>query len=51
VAVIYGINIKRKRDHAYQEFIKNSPGIEVSTAGITYGPGHGFGNTTRDQIT
>jgi hypothetical protein len=41
-AFFYGRYVMKARDSDYQEFITNSPGIEVSTKGITYGPGHGF---------
>jgi len=32
----------KKCDENYQEFLDNSPGIEVDTTKINYGPGHGF---------
>lgn len=43
-ALIYGGYIRKDRDNAYAEFIKNSPGIDVDTQAVTYGTGHGFGN-------
>lgn len=33
--------IKNNRRKSYQEFLDNSPGIEVDTSGIKYGVGHG----------
>jgi hypothetical protein len=30
----------RDRRKSYEGFIKNSPGIDIDTTGITYGPGH-----------
>ncbi|MGA7952231.1 MAG: hypothetical protein WCA07_01810, partial [Gloeobacterales cyanobacterium] len=36
------INLKRQRDKSYQEFICNSPGKEMKSNDIQYGPGHGF---------
>jgi hypothetical protein len=41
-AILYVRHVMKARDSDYQEFITNSPGIEVPTEGITYGPGHGF---------
>lgn len=32
----------RQRNSDYAEFVRNSPGIAVSTEGIMYGGGHGF---------
>jgi hypothetical protein len=34
--------LRKRRDADYQEFLRNSPGIEVPTEGILYGGGHGF---------
>ncbi len=34
--------LKRKLDKHYEEFLRESPGIEISTEGIVYGGGHGF---------
>ena len=39
-ALLMGLSKKRNADYA--EFLKNSPGISVSTKGIEYGGGHGF---------
>jgi hypothetical protein len=35
--------IVRKRNAAYEEFMKYSPGLDVDTSSIAYGVGHGFG--------
>lgn len=49
--VIYGYKLRKKRNADYDEFIRNSPGINVDTAGIAYGSGHGFDKSNRsDQI-
>lgn len=32
--------LRRNRISSYEEFLRNSPGIEVETAGISYGVGH-----------
>lgn len=32
----------RDNNEKYAEFLKNSPGIEVDTTGVSYGIGHGF---------
>ncbi len=32
--------IRKKRVKDYKEFLKNSPGIEIDTTGISYGSGH-----------
>lgn len=42
VAVIYLFILRKNRNKSYEEFLKNSPGIEVDTSGIEYGIGHGF---------
>lgn len=42
-AILYCRNLRKDRDLSYAEFIQNSPGIDVITTGIKYGPGHGFG--------
>lgn len=41
VVFFYCRHLKRGRNKAYSEFIKNSPGIEVSTEAVRYGAGHG----------
>lgn len=30
-----------KRNEAYEEFVRNSPGVSVDTTGVSYGVGHG----------
>jgi hypothetical protein len=45
VALIAGvliIKLKKKRIIDYDEFLKNSPGLQILTEGIEYGGGHGF---------
>ena len=42
-AGLYLWSLKRARDAAYAEFLRNSPGIAVDTACVRYGPGHGHG--------
>jgi hypothetical protein len=42
VVVAYAIRIKGNRDRSYDEFVKNSPGKVIDTAGVTFGEGHGF---------
>ncbi|MFC3881296.1 hypothetical protein ACFOSV_13975 [Algoriphagus namhaensis] len=32
--------IKKKRENDYEEFVANSPGIEIDTSSINYGGGH-----------
>lgn len=32
--------LRRKRIRAYEEFLKNSPGIPINTGNVTYGVGH-----------
>lgn len=39
---IYLFKLKLKCKVKYNEFIDNSPGIEVDTDNVTYGVGHGF---------
>lgn len=39
--LIYCLRLGRARNLAYAEFINNSPGIAVVTAGVSYGVGHG----------
>jgi hypothetical protein len=40
-SVIYCASVKKNRRASYDEFVKNSPGIDISTIGYTYGVGHG----------
>jgi hypothetical protein len=43
LAVAVYLRTLANRDRiAYEEFIRNSPGKPVNTAGFVYGPGHGF---------
>jgi len=39
----YVVWLRRKCKDKYEEFLTNSPGIDVDTEGVLYGPGHGFG--------
>jgi hypothetical protein len=45
-SLFYCRSIQKDRNMSYKEFIKNSPGIEVTITDIEYGPGHGFGKGT-----
>ncbi len=36
--------LRKNRNRSYNEFLGNSPGIEIDTTGIEYGVGHGFKN-------
>jgi hypothetical protein len=38
------IHRRRLRNEAYEEFLKNSPGVEIDVSGIHYGRGHGHAN-------
>ncbi len=38
---IYLYLLRRESNRKYEEFLKNSPGMDVDTTGITYGEGHG----------
>jgi hypothetical protein len=42
VSTLFLLGRRRRRKKDYAEFLKNSPGIEMNTAGIEYGRGHGF---------
>jgi hypothetical protein len=46
---IYLYKIKNEKDENYDEFVRNSPGIEVDTTDINYGSGHGFRNDDARQ--
>ena len=39
-SIVFLVRLRANRIEAYQEFIKNSPGISVETEGIEYGIGH-----------
>lgn len=39
--IMYCLKLQESRNKAYKEFIDNSPGVPLSTEGITYGVGHG----------
>ncbi|WP_445621515.1 hypothetical protein ACUN8C_06980 [Kushneria sp. Sum13] len=40
-AVVYLRALKVATAEKYQEFIENSPGVDVDTSGVNYGKGHG----------
>ncbi len=40
VMFVLALIVRRHRVKSYEEFIKNSPGIEVDTTGVDYGVGH-----------
>jgi hypothetical protein len=40
-SIVYLFFLKKRLQENYQEFIVNSPGIDVNVDGINYGPGHG----------
>lgn len=42
VAGFYLERLRRQRAASYAEFVRNSPGIDVETIGVSYGVGHGF---------
>jgi hypothetical protein len=43
VAGIYFLyRLRGQRNKSYKEFMTNSPGIQIDTAGVKYGVGHGF---------
>lgn len=42
ISVIFLMNIRKRRIKSYEEFIANSPGIDIDTKEISYGVGHGF---------
>jgi hypothetical protein len=48
VCLLYLHNLRKSRDADYQEFVTNSPGETVDTAGIAFGPGHGH-DRLKDQ--
>lgn len=41
VSFFYLLNVKKHTKEKYEEFLKNSPGINVDTQDISYGIGHG----------
>lgn len=42
ISIIYLYFLRRNRKESYEEFLKNSPGINIDTKGIRYGVGHGY---------
>ncbi len=44
-AAIYIFRIKNHRDDSYAELIKNSPGKEIDIQQVTFGKGHGYGES------
>ncbi len=42
VSLIYLSFLRKNRNMSYEEFLKNSPGIDIDTKGIQYGVGHGY---------
>jgi hypothetical protein len=47
VGAVYLRRLQAKTNKKYIEFLQESPGIEVDTAGTEYGPGHGFPGKTK----
>jgi hypothetical protein len=45
ISFFYLLKVKNEKDENYQEFLNNSPGIEIDTNNINYGSGHGFRNS------
>ncbi|MCQ8895241.1 hypothetical protein NQT62_02160 [Limnobacter humi] len=41
VAVLYLRNLWNRTKKSYEEFLRNSPGVEINTDGVSYGIGHG----------
>lgn len=39
-AIAFGWHFGKDRDDAYQNFLQNSPGIDVNNQGVVYGAGH-----------
>jgi hypothetical protein len=39
-AVVFLFRLRRGRIASYEEFLRNSPGVDVDTTGIKYGVGH-----------
>jgi hypothetical protein len=48
-AIILLWKLRKNRLASYQEFLQNSPGISVTTAGIEYGVGHPVENDNREK--
>lgn len=48
-AIVFLATLARTKRKSYEEFVKNSPGAAVDTAGIEYGAGHGFHAGDRPQ--
>lgn len=44
ISFFYLFNVRNEKNRNYDEFVKNSPGIEIDTTDINYGSGHGFRN-------
>lgn len=42
LSMVYLYFLRRNRNKCYEEFLKNSPGIDIDTTGIEYGVGHGY---------
>jgi len=40
VLVVYLSHLGKSRMTGYNEFLKNSPGLQINTEGVEYGPGH-----------
>jgi hypothetical protein len=50
IAVVVSIVLLRKHYiNSYNDFIKNSPGIEIDTTGIDYGVGHPIDQDTKNK--
>lgn len=46
---IWAFSLRKKRIKSYDEFIKNSPGIDIDTSGIYYGVGHPIDQGTKNK--
>lgn len=49
VISIWVLRLRRHRIKSYDEFVRNSPGIDVDTSGIDYGVGHPVGESTQKE--
>ena len=47
--VLYAQHLHSTAKKKYLEFVTNSPGRRVDTAGVQYGVGHGFSGSTEDS--
>ena len=49
VCVYFAIKLQKKKSRDYDEFIRNSPGKTIDSTSVSYGPGHGHPEPSKQK--